>query len=48
MTTFFGTLTNCDLNMSNHIPYKHYKIVTIGKKNFTKQPSYARINMPIV
>jgi hypothetical protein len=29
---FFLTLMNCDLNVYGHIPYKPYKIVTIGKK----------------
>jgi len=24
-TTFFVTLTNCDLNVYNHIPYKHFQ-----------------------
>ncbi len=25
VTTFFVTLTNCDLNVYNHIPYKHFQ-----------------------
>jgi hypothetical protein len=26
VTTFFVTLTNCDLNMYNHIPYKPLQV----------------------
>jgi hypothetical protein len=33
VTTFFVTLTNCDLNVYSHIPNKPYQIVPIGKKN---------------
>ncbi len=37
VTIFFMTLTNCDLNVYNHIPYKPLcKIVIIGKNNLTK------------
>jgi len=48
VTTFFVTLTNCDLNMYNHIPYKPLQDCDYSQKHLTKQPFYARIKVPIV
>jgi len=47
-TTFFVTLTNCDLNVYSHIPYKPIQDCDYRQKNLTKQPFYARINVPFV
>ncbi len=34
---FLVTLTNCDLNVYTHIPYKFYKIVTMGTHTHPKK-----------
>jgi hypothetical protein len=41
---------NCDLNVYNHIPYKHLQACDYRpkKKNLTKQPFHAKIKVPIV
>jgi hypothetical protein len=47
MATFFATLTNCDLNVYSHIPYKPLQDCDYKPKMFTTQPFHVKINLPI-
>jgi hypothetical protein len=42
------TLTNCDLNMYNHIPYNPLQDCDYKLKNLQNSFFYARINVSIV
>ncbi len=38
VTTFFVTLTNCDSNVYNHIPYKHVQDCDYRQKTLQNNP----------